>query len=82
VASDPSVQPDPDNPGPENFVVSSDSGTWPLWWAGGELSTKNPDDVAVAKLVQIARALGARVLGDDEEIYGVDPTDPTVCERR
>ena len=83
VASDPSIQSDPDNPGIKNYVVASATDRWPLWWdPSGELLTKNPDDAAIAKLVQIARALQARVLGDDEEIYGIDPADPTICERR
>jgi hypothetical protein len=83
VASDPTVRPDPDNPGIENYVVTSEAGNWPLWWnPSGEIFTKNPDDHAIAKMVRIARALDARVLGDDEEIYGVDAADPTVSERR
>jgi hypothetical protein len=36
----------------------------------------------MAKLVQIAEALGARVLGDNDEIYGVDPADPSKFEAR
>jgi hypothetical protein len=36
----------------------------------------------IAKLVAIAQALRARVLGDDDEIYGLDPSDPTKAKRR
>jgi len=79
VARDPDLAPDWENPGPENarFVTHPDQ--WPIWlYKSGEVYTKNPDARVIAKLVQIANALGARVLGDDNEMYGVDPTDPTV----
>ena len=83
VTSDSDVKPDPENPGPQNWVITSHPDRCPLWWdARGEIYTKNPDPVCIAKLVQIARALSARVLGDDDEIYGTDPVDPTVFVRR
>jgi len=78
VASDPDLKPDWENPGPENVRFVTHPGQWPLWWSNiGEIYTKNPDRLVVAKLVQIASALGARVVGDDDEVYGVDATDPT-----
>lgn len=84
VALDVDIEADPQNPGPENYVIASHPDRWPLRWhrRRGEVYTKNPDDLVVAKLVQIARALNARVLGDDDEIYGIDPSDPLVFERR
>lgn len=83
VRRDPDVVPDPDNPAPENYVLASHPEKWPLWWhRAGEITAKNPDDTVIAKLVDIARALNARVLGDDDEIYGVDRSDPTIYERR
>lgn len=83
VAQDPEIELDPQNPGPENYVITSHLDRWPLWWhRSGELNTKNPDHRAIAKLVQIAQKLDARVLGDDDEIYGLDPSDPSVFERR
>ena len=83
VASDPDIQFDPENPGPENYVISTHAEQWPLWWySSGEIFTKNPDDEAIAKMVQIAQALNARVLGDDDEIYGVDPSNPSAFESR
>jgi hypothetical protein len=41
----------------------------PLWWYRGEVYTKNPDDHTLNKLIHIAHKLGARVLGDDGELY-------------
>jgi len=43
-----------------------------LGWYGGEISTKNPDEALIAKMVQIASKLNARVQGDDGEIYRED----------
>jgi len=43
-----------------------------LGWYNGEISTKNPDEALIAKMVQIARKLEARVQGDDGEIYRED----------
>jgi hypothetical protein len=69
-AKDPDLRQDEENPGSENWKILLPEGSWPLWWdARGELVTKNPDPAAVAKLVRIASALGARVLGDDDESY-------------
>ena len=38
-------------------------------WMAGDLYTKNPDPPIIAKAIEIAQALGARVQGDDGEIY-------------
>jgi hypothetical protein len=40
-----------------------------LWFADGELWTKNPDDTALARMIALADALGARVRGDEGETY-------------
>ncbi|MFL6632652.1 MAG: hypothetical protein ACJ8HJ_10105 [Massilia sp.] len=40
-----------------------------LWWADGELWTKNPDDAALGRMIALADALGARVRGDEGETY-------------
>jgi len=83
VRNDPEVEADLDNPGKENYLFHFHQHRWPLWWdARGEIYTKNPEPEMIAKLVQIATALGAKVLGDDDEIYGVDPADPTQSEAR
>lgn len=83
VESDPEIERDPENPGHENYVIASHPERWPLWWdLRGEVSTKDPDAFVIAKLVQIAKILNATVMGDDDEVYGVDPSDPTVCEQR
>jgi len=83
VTNDPEIEPDSENPGPENYVIVTHPQRWSIWWdETGELYSKNPDRVVIAKLVQIAAALGARVLGDDEEIYGVDPADPSIAAPR
>jgi hypothetical protein len=57
---------------------------WPYWtvwrgpsklaepwldWSSGQIYTKNPDSLLIDKMISIAEALDARVLGDDGEIY-------------
>lgn len=74
---DADIHPDPDNPGPENWVVSGPVGQWPLWWTEpGEVATKNPEPSAIEKMQAIANALHARVLGDDGEVYDNSATSP------
>ena len=68
IRSDPAVTPDPDN-GPQDFLVSVGAEPCPLWWDRGELLTKHPDKAFIRKMVSIARALNARVVGDDGEEY-------------
>jgi hypothetical protein len=82
VATDPEIAPDPENPDPENFLVTLEGKDWPLWWDRGEVNTKSPDNWVITKLVQVAKALDARVLGDDDEIYGTDPAGVLSVERR
>jgi hypothetical protein len=41
-------------------------------WSCGNISTKNPDLAIIRKMVAIARALNARVVGDEGEEYGED----------
>lgn len=54
-----------------DFLFVRGSVEAPLWWNPdlGEVYTKNPDDETIEKLVQIAKRLNARVLGDDDEEY-------------
>lgn len=40
-----------------------------LWYGNGAISVKNPDDETIAKMVQIANKLKARVLGEEDEEY-------------
>ncbi|MGW5663948.1 hypothetical protein ACWEWG_28320 [Streptomyces sp. NPDC003758] len=41
----------------------------PLWWRSGRIVAKHPTDALIAKMCQVAKALGARVQGDDGEYY-------------
>ncbi|MUN38205.1 hypothetical protein [Actinomadura litoris] len=45
-----------------------EKGAW-LDWSNGRIDVKNPDDLLVEKMRQIARRLNARVQGDDGEYY-------------
>ncbi len=47
---------------------SEDDEAW-LDWCDGNLTTKNPDDALLHKMLQIAGTLGAMVQGDDGETY-------------
>ena len=74
VENDPELIQDPDNPGENNYLYLRDSGNWPLWYSpeSGEINTKNPDTDVIQKLVRIANSLGAKVQGDDGELYDLD----------
>ena|SRR5688572_28549165 len=82
VARDPEITPDAEDPDPENFIVTVGGENCPLWWDEGELKTKNPPERVIIKLVEVANALGARVLGDDDEIYGIGADGNLSVERR
>ncbi|MFF2660274.1 hypothetical protein ACFVUH_23305 [Kitasatospora sp. NPDC058032] len=41
----------------------------PLWWRAGQIWAKNPTDAMVATMCRLAKALSARVQGDDGEHY-------------
>ena len=45
-----------------------------LGYYGGEITAKNPDRPLIAKMAHLARALNAKVQGDDGEIYRQDGT--------
>ena len=42
------------------------------WFQDGEISSKNPDEALVFKLLSLAKKLGAMVVGDDDELYRVE----------
>ena len=46
-------------------------GEFLAWWDRGELSSKSPDEVQALRLLRLADALGAMVVGDDDELYRV-----------
>jgi hypothetical protein len=72
--SDTDINPDTDNPGPENWIVTGREGAWPIWWGDtGEILAKDPDPAMIEKMIAIANALCARVLGDDGEVYREPP---------
>ncbi len=51
-----------------------------LYPGAGGIVAKNPDPEILAKMFEIAQALGARVVGDEGEEYGPDG-DPVVQDR-
>jgi hypothetical protein len=54
-------------------LVAADPGlvVVPLWWNTGRIVSKNPSDAVIATMREVAKALGARVQGDDGEYYDV-----------
>jgi hypothetical protein len=40
-----------------------------FWWYQDQLISSSPTEAVVGKLLQIAERLGARVIGDDGELY-------------
>lgn len=53
------------------MVTHPEAHTYGAWlnWRDGRIVVKNPDGPMLAKMVQIALKLGARVQGDDGEYY-------------
>jgi hypothetical protein len=70
VADDPELALDPVNG--EDYALWSGMCRYPdpwfQWWRGN-ISTKNPDRAVVNKMLQLASRLGAKVQGDDGEVY-------------
>ena len=54
---------------------------WFSYWKGC-IDTKNPDTPTIGKMIQIAAALNAKVLGDDGEIYTEEYFDTLVNEEK
>lgn len=81
---DPDLQSDPDNPDPKNWLFVSAEQPWPLWWRRdtGAVYSKNPPPDVVLKMIAIAQALEARVLGDDDEIYSLNAGGEVQVEQR
>lgn len=70
VATDPHLRLDPTSK--RHSVTLNIESQYPdpwLEWFEGDIYTKNPDEPILAKMLQIASALGAKVQGDDGEIY-------------
>ncbi len=42
-----------------------------FWWYKAEIRCSNPQKAQIIKMVQIARALDAKVVGDEEEEYSL-----------
>lgn len=70
VATDPQLRLNPNSKG-HTVTLDVQSGYPDSWleWFEGDISTKNPDEPILAKMLQIATALKAKVQGDDGEIY-------------
>jgi hypothetical protein len=52
-----------------------------LDWRNGEIVVRSPDDAALAKLREIAAALGARIHGDEGEFYDKRAEEPDAGSR-
>jgi hypothetical protein len=50
-----------------------------LAWDEGRVHTKNPDPALLAKCCHLAQSLGARVQGDDGEVYALGPDGAATC---
>ncbi len=70
-ASDKDIENDAINGKHDFLYVNHPIEPIPLWWNEGEVYTKNPDKDTVKKLIEIAKSLSARVVGDDGESYSV-----------
>ena len=78
IASDPALGLDPEN-GPDDFLFTGHpEEPWSLWWHRGRISTKDPDNFTIAKMIALAGRLGARVVGDEGAMYVLDATGAVV----
>lgn len=70
VQSDPDLQPDPDN-GAHAVTWKGHEGLEIAWfdWYQGNVFTTNPDTATLQKMLELARRMEARVVGDDGETY-------------
>lgn len=69
VELDPDLEPDTQNDR-KYFIFHHPTDNVPIVWGDtGEIFTKNPDKLTLAKLLKIAAELKAIVQGDDGEIY-------------
>jgi hypothetical protein len=74
VANDPQLKPIPESE--THGVTVNVESKYPnrkLHWSShsGDIYTEKPDVAVLAKMLQIASALGAKVQGDDGEVYGI-----------
>ena len=69
--SDPDLQRNPEN-GEAFFDLRVGADEAWLDWSDGDILTKNPTEPVIAKMAQVATALGANVQGDEGERYGPD----------
>jgi hypothetical protein len=75
VAFDIEIEPDPQNSSTDFLFFRHPIGPVPLWWESGQVYAKNPDKLMIQKMIEIAEKLGARVQGDDGELYN-DSSEP------
>ena len=83
VDHDPELRPDPEN-GPCYAIWGAHPGNSDAWlrWDEGNISTKYPDEPLLAKMIQIAGALGVRVQGDEGEEYPEDKATAAAARSR
>ena len=67
VDADPELAPAPEL-GDPYFAAWVGRDAW-LGWSDGQVFTKNPDRALLGKMVEIAARLGARIQGDEGELY-------------
>jgi hypothetical protein len=58
-----------DNGSAERYFMINWQGDAVFWWYKSEVRCKNPNEEQLLKLVDLAAALGAHVVGDDGEKY-------------
>lgn len=70
IAGDPELRLQPES-GPFFALWSGPSKLTRPWldWSNGQISSKNPDEALIDKMVDLAHRLGAQVQGDDGEVY-------------
>jgi hypothetical protein len=66
-----------DGSGNPTFLLGDDPAKDPaLYWADGQVAVRGADEKHVPALVALAKAVGARLVGDDGEQHGGDAVDP------
>lgn len=79
VGKDPELAIDARN-GPHFAIWTPPVGTPVGWidWFGGNLSSKRPDRALLGKMLEVAKRLGAKVQGDEGEVYATEEDLPDV----
>lgn len=80
VAADPELEPSAKFDGEATWHGTASNETCDMLWSEGEILVNYPGPDQLRKMVKIAQRLGARVLGESDEVYTADNIDQLLLE--